>query len=85
MDPYQWFLEIPIVSRCYLGGALATTAMCFMNIVSPLTLYYSLDLVLYKGQYWRLFSSFFFLGPVGLDFVLHLYFVVSIIYLQYDS
>lgn len=76
-DPFQWFMSVPIVSRCYLGAILATTAACFMGIVSPLTLYYNFDLIVLKGQYWRLFSSFFFFGPVGLDFVLHLYFVVS--------
>ena len=76
VDPIQWFMSVPVVSRCYLGATLATTAACFMGIVSPLTLYYNFDLIVSKGQYWRVFSSFFFFGPVGLDFVLHLYFVV---------
>jgi Derlin-2/3 len=72
----SWYLDIPVVSRCYLTGAVLTTLLCFLEIVSPLTLYYNYDLVVNKGQYWRLFSSFMFFGSFNLDFLFHLYFVV---------
>jgi Derlin-2/3 len=75
-DPMRWFLDIPVVSRVYLSAALATSAACFMDVVSPLTLYFNLDLIWSKGQYWRLFSSFFYFGTFGLDFIFHMYFVV---------
>lgn len=81
VDPFQWFMTVPVVSRCYLAATVATTAACFMGLVSPLNLYYNFDLIVTKGQYWRIFSSFFFFGPVGLDFVLHLYFVVNYVHI----
>ena len=72
---FSWYNEIPIVSRIYLTVAIGTTSACFLDLVSPLTLYYNYDLIL-RGQYWRLFSSFFFFGYFSLDFFFHLYFVV---------
>ena len=75
-DIFAWYSEIPVISRFYLTTAVMTTTACFMDFVSPLTLYYNYDLVLNKHQYWRLFSSFLFFGSFSLDFIFHLYFVV---------
>mmetsp|Transcript_26327 Transcript_26327/g.25175 ORF Transcript_26327/g.25175 Transcript_26327/m.25175 type:complete len:261 (+) Transcript_26327:173-955(+) len=74
-DLFTWYHEIPLVSRLYLTAAVGTTTACFMDFVSPLTLYYNYDLIL-RGQYWRLVSSFLFFGSFSLDFLFHLYFVV---------
>ena len=75
-DILQWYYEIPIISRLYLTGAVATTSACFLDLVSPLTLYYNFDLIVEKGQYWRLLSSFLFFGSFSLDFLFHMYFVI---------
>lgn len=75
-DLFSWYYEIPLVSRCYLTAAFAITTACFLELVSPLTLYYNYDLVMTKGQYWRLFTSFLFFGTFSLDFVFHMYFVL---------
>ena len=74
-DPLAWYMSIPVVSRVYLTAALAVTSACFMDWVSPLTLYFNYDLVFRKGQYWRLLSSFLFFGNFSLDFLFHMYFV----------
>lgn len=71
-----WYTEIPIISRLYLTAAIGTTTACFMDFVSPLTLYYNYDLIVHKKQFWRLVSSFLFFGSFSLDFLFHLYFVV---------
>lgn len=76
MDLMSWYTEIPIVSRIYLTASVGTTLACFMDLVSPLTLYYNYDLILNKGQYWRLLSSFMFFGSFSLDFLFHIYFVI---------
>jgi len=76
MDVLGFYNEIPIVSRVYLTLALGATTACFMDLVSPLTLYYNYDLIMNKGQYWRLISSFLFFGSFSLDFLFHMYFVV---------
>lgn len=72
----SWINEIPIISRCYLTATFVVTTACFLDLVSPLTLYYNWDLVFYKGQYWRLITSFLFFGTFSLDFVFHMYFVM---------
>jgi len=71
----SWIYDIPLVSRIYLFATLAITSACFLDFVSPLTLYFNWDLAC-KGQYWRFFTSFFFFGNFSLDFVFHMYFVM---------
>jgi Derlin-2/3 len=77
-DPIAWYFSIPVVTRLYLTAAVAITTACFMDWISPLTLYYNYDLIFRKGQYWRIFSSFMFFGSFSLDFLFHLYFVVRL-------
>ena len=71
-----WYTEIPIVSRLYLTACFVTTTACFLDVLSPLALYYNYDLIFEKGQYWRLFSSYFFFGTFSLDFLFHMYFLI---------
>lgn len=71
-----WYYDVPIISRCYITAAIAVTIACYMEVVSPLTLYYNYDLIFQKGQYWRLITSFLFYGTVSLDFIFHIYFVM---------
>lgn len=75
-DVFGWFWDIPIISRLYFTAAVGTTTACFLDVVSPLTLYYNYDLIMLKGQYWRLITSFLFFGSFSLDFMFHMYFVV---------
>lgn len=75
-DFFGWYHEIPPVSRLYLTSAVAMTTACFLDVVSPLTLYYNYDLILNKGQYWRIITSFLFFGSFSIDFLFHMYFVV---------
>jgi Derlin-2/3 len=53
-----------------------TSAACYLDFVSPLTLYFNYDLIFNRGHYWRLLSSFLFFGPYSLDFVFHIFFVL---------
>lgn len=76
MDFLGWYYEIPVVSRAYLTAAVGTTMACFMDLVSPLTLYYNYDLVVNRKQWWRILSSFLFFGNFSLDFLFHMYFVI---------
>lgn len=75
-DLMNWYNEIPVISRIYFTAAIGATTACFMDFISPLTLYYNYDLIVQKQQLWRIFSSFIFLGSFSLDFLFHLYFVV---------
>lgn len=75
MDVMAFYYEMPVVTRTYMTLAILTSTACYLDFLSPLTLYYNFDLVYYKGQYWRLFSSFIYFGNFSIDFVFHLYFI----------
>lgn len=76
-------MKIPVVSRLYLTGAFLTTAACAVDIISPFTLYYNWDLVYNQGQIWRLITPYLFFGVFSLDFLFHMYFLVSNILLYF--
>jgi Der1-like family len=71
------YMKIPPVSRFYLTSAFMTTAACAVDIVSPLTLYFNYDLVFHHGQFWRLITPYLFFGVFSVDFLFHMYFLVS--------
>lgn len=77
VDVVSWYLDIPTVSRLYLTGAFLTTAACGLDIVSPFSLYFNWDLVFSKGEVWRLVTSYLFFGAFSVDFLFHMYFLVS--------
>jgi Derlin-2/3 len=70
-------MKIPPVSRFYLTSAFMTTAACAVDIISPLTLYFNYDLVFRHGQFWRLITPYLFFGVFSVDFIFHMYFLVS--------
>ena len=70
-------MEIPVVSRLYFTGAFLTTAGCALDIISPFSLYYNFDLIFSQGQIWRLFTTYLFFGMFSIDFLFHMYFLVS--------
>ena len=71
-------MRIPVISRLYLTGAFLATAACAVDIISPYSLYYNWDLVYNKGQIWRLITPYLFFGLFSIDFLFHMYFLVSI-------
>lgn len=70
----DWFYAVPPVTRLYVTSAFITTASCSLDIVSPFSLYFNLQLVA-KGQVWRLLTNFFFFGALGIDFLFHMFFL----------
>ena len=71
------YMEIPVISRLYLTGAFLTTAACAVDIISPFSLYFNWTLVFTEGQVWRLITSYLFFGVFSVDFLFHMYFLVS--------
>jgi hypothetical protein len=78
VDVMSWYMEIPTISRLYLTGAFLTTAACGLDLVSPFSLYFNWDLVFSQGQVWRLITSYLFFGVFSVDFLFHMYFLVSL-------
>ena len=58
----EWYKEMPIVTRTYLTLAFATTVLCSLDVISPFTVYFNLQLITQKMQLWRVVSNFFFFG-----------------------
>lgn len=72
----RWLAEIPPVTRTYVLGAVATTAACYLEIVSPFNLYFNAHQVIYKLELWRIFTNFFYFGSsFSLDFIFHMFFL----------
>jgi Derlin-2/3 len=75
-DPFEWYMEIPIVSRTYLTASFITTAACALELISPFSLYYNFKLIFHEGEVWRLVTNFLFFGKFSLEFVFHMYFLM---------
>lgn len=52
-------------------------ALCQLDVISSVKLFYSWPLIC-KGEVWRLFTNFFYFGSLNLDFLFHMYFLVSV-------
>ncbi|SCV72052.1 BQ2448_4746 [Microbotryum intermedium] len=55
-------LKIPPVTRTIVGGVLAVTLPCLLQLLSPYKVIYVQALVFKKFQLWRLFTSFLYGG-----------------------
>ncbi|KAI0031051.1 Der1-like protein [Vararia minispora EC-137] len=69
-----WVTQIPPVTRAWLGLAVLTSVAIQCQLVTPLQLYYSFRSAFVNGQLWRPFTTFFYFGPISLDFIFHMFF-----------
>lgn len=75
-DPLQaWYMETPVITRVYCSACFLTTVACQLDLVTPFHLYFNLDLIVNKQQWWRFITNFFYFAPLGLDFVFHMFFL----------
>lgn len=49
-DLFTWYTDIPVVSRTYLTLAISLSTACFMDILSPFSLYFNFELILNKAS-----------------------------------
>merc|ERR1712150_144158 len=61
--PYQWFENIPIITRYWLIFSVGTTFLANLNIIPAYSLLFDLTLIKSKLQLWRLLTPFWYLGP----------------------
>lgn len=45
-----WYLEIPIITRCYFTISVVTTLACYFDLISPFTLYLNYRLIWEKME-----------------------------------
>ena len=60
--------KIPPVTRYYLGIALLLSFCMTYQIISPYALVLEWSGV-FSGQIWRIFTTFFFIGPFSMSFL----------------
>ncbi|KAI9197222.1 putative Derlin-2 [Polychytrium aggregatum] len=71
----EWYYEVPIITRTYLTMVIMTTAACLLKLVSPLWLYFHWEHIYRDREYWRLITSFLFVGEFSVDFFFHMFFL----------
>ena len=89
VDITRLYSDIPVVTRTYLTLCVLTTLACYMELISPLKLYFNTHLIFKKYQIWRLLTNFFFFFIIiWIGFIFSYVFLVSmstlyIIYILY--
>ncbi|KAF9463043.1 Der1-like protein [Collybia nuda] len=69
-----WIVQIPPVTRAWLALSVFTSLAVQCQLVTTLQLYYSFRSAFINAQLWRAVTTFFYFGPISLDFVFHLFF-----------
>ncbi|KAJ1991261.1 hypothetical protein H4R33_001422 [Dimargaris cristalligena] len=73
----QWYREVPPISRIYLTALIAVTLAAHIGSVTMFQLYYDFELTFFRGQLWRLFTTFLYFGPFSFNWAFHTYFMVQ--------
>ncbi|KAF9915289.1 hypothetical protein BX616_006502 [Lobosporangium transversale] len=71
-----WYYDVPLVTRLYATGAALVALAVQTGFTNAFQLYFDYELVFYKHQFWRPITTFLYFGPLGLDFVFHMFFLV---------
>ncbi|KAJ1755510.1 hypothetical protein GGF48_002076 [Coemansia sp. RSA 921] len=72
----EWYMQLPLFTRIYTTGIVVLTLAIQLEWASPLTLFYTYHAVFVQNEYWRLLTTFLFLGTFSLDWILNIYFIV---------
>lgn len=71
----QWFFEMPVCTRWWTTATVVTGVLVQCHIITPFQLFYSYRAVFHKSQYWRLFTTFIYFGPLSLNLLFHIFFI----------
>ncbi|KAJ1503051.1 hypothetical protein HMI54_007482 [Coelomomyces lativittatus] len=69
------YFEIPVITRTWATLILIVSLLCHFNVISPFHLVFATHFIWKRMEYWRLFSSFFYFGSFGIDFLFHVFFL----------
>ncbi|KAI8901217.1 Derlin [Globomyces pollinis-pini] len=76
MDIENWYNRIPIITRVYVSIIGIVMLGCQLKLWNKYQLFFSWPLFR-EGQYWRLFTTYFFFGSPSIDTLFHLYFTLQ--------
>ncbi|KAI5272676.1 putative membrane protein [Aureobasidium subglaciale] len=71
----QWFFEMPVCTRWWTTATVVTGLLVQCHILTPFQLFYSFRAVFVRSQYWRLFTTFIYFGPLSLNLLFHIFFI----------
>ena len=77
----EMYMQVPLVTRTWLTGVVAVTVGAHFGLVPLYNLNLSFEHLL-KGQVWRLVTSFLFLGPLDLSWLINLFMVCVVVPLR---
>ncbi|OXG26318.1 derlin-2/3 [Cryptococcus neoformans Bt120] len=72
----QWITEIPPVTRAWVAGSIGMSLLVECQVVAPVQLYFSWKAAIVNMQVWRFITTFLYFGPVSLDLLFHIFFVM---------
>ncbi|KAL3068332.1 hypothetical protein niasHT_030623 [Heterodera trifolii] len=70
----QAYADMPPVTRAYVTACVVTTLAVHLELVTPFHLYFNWHLIIREWQFWRLLTSFCYLGSVGFSFLFNIVF-----------
>ncbi|KAJ2761328.1 hypothetical protein IWQ56_005280 [Coemansia nantahalensis] len=72
----EWYRQLPTFTRVYTTAVVALALAVQLDWVTQFQLFHSTHYTFERGQYWRLATTFLFLGKFSLDWMLKVYFIV---------
>ncbi|KAJ2457375.1 hypothetical protein GGF42_002710 [Coemansia sp. RSA 2424] len=73
----EWYLQIPICTRVYMTATFALTLALQMEWTTPFQVFYNYEYAFSKGQYWRVATTFLYMGKFSLEWLLNMYFIIQ--------
>eukprot|EP00919_Chromeraceae_sp_WS-2016_P021561 GHVR01050915.1.p1 GENE.GHVR01050915.1~~GHVR01050915.1.p1 ORF type:complete len:215 (+),score=22.72 GHVR01050915.1:26-670(+) len=68
--------ELPPVTKCILLSTVLMASLVSLDIVNPMNLCFSWNMIFYEYEIWRLVTCFLFAGPFGLHFLFNTYVLI---------
>ncbi|WBW72534.1 Der1-like (degradation in the ER) family [Schizosaccharomyces osmophilus] len=72
----EFIRQTPPVTRYLVFGTLLTTLAVNFGYLSELRVFFNWKLFLFKGEYWRAITTFLYIGPLSLESILYLSFLL---------
>jgi len=82
--PEEWFMSLPIVTRCWFGGTLLTTCAANFNMFSVYKIIWSFESIKDNFEIWRVLTPFMYAGPFSINSLFLMYMVYQFSK-QYES
>lgn len=76
-SPETWYKSLPPLTRFILTVTFLVTLTATFGLFNPRYIILDWTLVYRKFQVWRLFTDYFFSGAFGINWLMHIYFLVS--------